>query len=92
MSKKELLDEANGFMRDTECFRYIYGMLKLPESFEHKKFVDFDGLYNTSSRREVASYEAHQLVGEAYSSGVRTYEEAFSTCPQRIRLKYPLKK
>ena len=93
MSKQELIDEGNGFWKDTECLRYIHGMLKLPDSPESKKISGrWDALYNTSSRKEVANYESHKLVGETFSSGIRTEEAAFNTCPQNIKLKYPIKK
>ena len=67
-------------------------MLKLPGSFEREKFSEWDALYNTSLRKEVANYESHKLAGEAFGSGVRTEEEAYYTCPEKIKLKYPLRK
>jgi len=92
MNNQELKDAGNAFWRDTECFRYIYGMLKLPRSIERESFSEWDALYNTSTRAAVASYEAHKLVGENYGSGIGTEEDAFYTCPEKIKLKYPIKK
>lgn len=92
MSLKELLDDKNAFMRDTECFRYLFGMLNLPESSEHREFQMFEALYNTPLRMAVLNYKSLERAGEAYSSGIRTDTEAFFTCPEKIKLKYPYRK
>jgi len=92
MSRQELINEGNGFMRDTECFRYINGMLKLPESKEVSTFSEFSTLHNTNLREEPLNFKARILAGETYGSGIGTETEAFYTCPEKIQLKYPLKK
>jgi hypothetical protein len=91
MNTQELKDFSNGFWRDTECLRYIHGLLKLPASPESRNFSGrWDALYNTAIRREVHKYESHKLIGAAFGSNVSTELEAFELCTKKIKLKYPI--
>ena len=89
-TKQERMAEDNGFFRDKECLRYIHGKLKLPDS--PLKFNAFESLFNTPSRVAADNYKYQELAGESYGSGISTEEQAYFTCPEKIKNKYPLQK